>query len=401
MKPVSKNPAEAPPSSLQVGEGFAVEVGWTWQEARQDRLFRWPVVVLFCLLGGLVGWLASFIWPAPTRASLDLYVGFNPTLPPAPGTLPLSFTNIDDYKNWQMANLNSLVFREEILAGTLERLRQQDSSWESTETAQLAGMLQVYWRNAGRWRLSAEDRQPQRAEQAVRAWRIEILERVQPALVFSQQLVALNQEQQAISDLKASLAGQLALLENAHQQALAWREIVGRQPPEQVLGEVDRRQILALVGPLSLAQVDTDREFSESFPDPALPANAYLEWFDRLLPALEQEAHLCRVQIAALQQETLRLNLASLQAAEGSLGLAAMLTVTDFEECPDTPDCAPDGMHPAVTLVLLRPTSELLGLGSLLGGLLWAALWLARLGWRPLAPGSSEQAEGRAGSENA
>jgi hypothetical protein len=49
-------------------------------------------------------------------------------------------------------------------------------------------MLQVYWRNAGRWRLTAENEDPDWARQAVQVWKEVVLEKTGEAVRESQSL---------------------------------------------------------------------------------------------------------------------------------------------------------------------------------------------------------------------
>jgi uncharacterized protein involved in exopolysaccharide biosynthesis len=50
---------------------------WNFRDEILAAAHRWYWVVASFLLGALLGWLVSFVWPAPYRATLNLYVGLN------------------------------------------------------------------------------------------------------------------------------------------------------------------------------------------------------------------------------------------------------------------------------------------------------------------------------------
>ena len=83
----------------------------TWNP-RQEILsaaHRWYWIVACFLLGALLGWLVSFIWPAPYRSTLDLYVGLNAYRASQDDYIAQAagdqFSNLDDFKHWQQGHL--------------------------------------------------------------------------------------------------------------------------------------------------------------------------------------------------------------------------------------------------------------------------------------------------------
>lgn len=190
---------------------------WSFRDEILSVTHRWHQVILFCLVGALLGGLVSLAWPSPHRATKELYVGLNifkADLDSA-ATAGLQFTNVDDFKNWQMASLNSLIYMDSITQETLERLRLQDAYWAGVTREQLTGMLHAYWRNAGKWRLVAESDDPQRAVQAVMAWHDVVVERVHTAVGYSHDLLALDKQLQAVATCQAQALTRLAELNQA------------------------------------------------------------------------------------------------------------------------------------------------------------------------------------------
>jgi hypothetical protein len=97
-----------------IHDTFTIE--WSFRDEILLITHRWPIILLFCLVGSLVGWIISFCSPSPHRATKELYVGLNVYRATedrnAAEHAGIQFSNPNDYKNWQMANLNSLIFMD-------------------------------------------------------------------------------------------------------------------------------------------------------------------------------------------------------------------------------------------------------------------------------------------------
>ena len=187
----------------------------------RDEIFeaahRWPIIVASVLVGSLIGILVSSIWPSPYRATLELSVGLNPYRVSDDDYISefagVPFRNADDYKYWQMLQLNALVLSDDYLDETLERLREIDEHWQEVSVEELRKIFQVYWRNAGTWRIAAEVSKTQLAEQAVETWRDVILEKTEASIASAQEIFLLELQIQAIRDslLKVRIRSDLLL----------------------------------------------------------------------------------------------------------------------------------------------------------------------------------------------
>jgi hypothetical protein len=164
---------------------------------------EWSVILLFCLSGIGIAWFFSLSYPPRYRAAKEIYVAINPYQALADRNAAeiagVVFNNPDDYKHWQMENLNILVRTDWMMDLTLDELRQQDEFWNGINRDALAEILKVYWRNAGKWRLTAETRVPLRASQAVSAWEKTILQQIPQAVSASQQMMFLDSRIQAMA----------------------------------------------------------------------------------------------------------------------------------------------------------------------------------------------------------
>jgi len=52
-----------------------VSYEWSLRNEIRAASHRWPIPVVFCLVGSLLGLALSYVWPSPQRATKELYVG--------------------------------------------------------------------------------------------------------------------------------------------------------------------------------------------------------------------------------------------------------------------------------------------------------------------------------------
>lgn len=198
---------------------------WSLRDEILTAAHRWPLIMIFCLAGAAAGALAALLWPSPYRASRELYVGLNVTQAgedrSASQQSGLVFVNANDYKNWQMASLNTMVFMDEILDGTLEQLQRVNPYWDSVSRTELAEMLSVYWRNAGKWRLVAEHPEQDRAIEAVVAWQDVIVAYVHNAVAQANQALSLDGQLRPLAEQVAQAQAALAGIETDPAARLA------------------------------------------------------------------------------------------------------------------------------------------------------------------------------------
>jgi hypothetical protein len=340
---------------------------WALRDEILAATHRWQQIIAFCLLGAFVGWGISFLWPSPSRATQELYVGLNVYQAVndrnAAEQAGLVFSNVNDYKNWQMASLNSIIYTDGILDETLERLGMVDPYWQDVSRGELAAMLHVYWRNAGKWRLVAEHRDARRAAQAVTAWQAAVLEQVKVAVQQARQAWLLDRQFQAIVTQQAQKAAPSALLVQARNGLSDGSSRLASTSPAQPVSDSERQLLEQQV---SLLQGSTSwRPLSQAFPPPGAPLSAYQAWVAQAIALVDQEIQAVQTQTDVLEQEKQALAARYSQAVENSLGLSAELKV---DQISDT--------QPQLSQV--RPTGTLILIGAILGLIAWLVVWLAR-----------------------
>ena len=133
-----------------------------------------------------------------------------------------------------------------VLDETLTRLRVVDPYWQNVTRQDLAEMLHVYWRNAGKWRLVAEHEDPLYAAQAVIAWQDVVVEKVHAAVAQAQNALLIGDEWKAIADRVAQAKSQIAAQDQIRSQLLEWRTDLSAGRPGEALVESDRLQLRQL-----------------------------------------------------------------------------------------------------------------------------------------------------------
>jgi len=291
---------------------------------------RWPLILAFILAGSLLGWLVAYAWPSPYQASLEIYVGLNPYRALqdryVAAFAQAEFRNVDDYKYWQMQQLNGLALSDEYLQETLARLRGKDPSWGSVEPAALRQMLAVYWRNAGQWRLVAEHRDSQMSGQAVQAWRDVIIENANLALTHSRDLYRLDLLLRSLTDARLESQSRFQQLAGISRALSAWQNDFSHLPPSQSVGQPDYWQLWSLTA--GAAGPDQNwRMLLEEIPPEQAPAEDFRPWLERLAHTIEVEMQSLESRLDALAEENEGVSQeweASLQAGQG---LAATLDI--------------------------------------------------------------------------
>ena len=334
---------------------------WSLRDEIFESSHRWPVVLAFLLVGAALGWAASLVWPSPYQATNELYVGLNTyralqdrnVVEYANGE---AFNHPDDYKNWQMADLNTILFMDEVINGALQRLQAQDAYWKQVDAKQFRQMAQTYWRNAGKWRLAIDHTDPQRAAQALKAWEESSLAVVGASIAAAQDTMLLDIQLQSLADQQASLQAEVQQARAALEQVQLWQTRLANDAANAALDPPDRAQLLALAQNIALQET--------AFPQEGATLGAYQTWLDAAAHAIPTRIEILNEQLAGLEKQISQTQADYRQAAKESRGLSAALAV---EKTGDAP--------PLVRAE--RPTPLLALAGALLGLLAWAFFWLA------------------------
>lgn len=342
---------------------------WKIRESIQAAARRWPAFLAFVILGGLLGWLTSYLSPAPYRATAELFVGLNPYRVPDDRYVAafgeIVYRNRDDYKNWQMEQLNGLAHFNEVFQAALTSLGSVDPYWEELTPASVQGNLDLFWQSAGIWHFVAVDPDPQRAAELVEAWRDAVYEVSNEAIQSSQQLYYLDLQIQALEAEIVDANVRQSELVDVREALQSSRQRLGELPADDQLGLIDRWRLERLAG--ETVGFDEDGlAILEDIPAEGAGVSVYLPWLDRLVEAIDLELESLPSGLQALKSRREQL----LTQWEASLasghGLAATLTVE-----------RPSGNAPEVEKV--RWSGMVIAVGALIGALLWVIMEFVRL----------------------
>jgi hypothetical protein len=275
------------------------------------------------------------------------------------------FRNADDYKYWQMQQLDALVFSDDYLEETLVRLTEIDGYWYGKSVEDLRDMLRVYWRNAGRWRLAAEVSESQYAEHAVETWRDVILEKTNESIIDAQKIYFIDLKLQGTRDTLSKAQSRLELLSNIKVAFDQWYEVAGSSSRTGVLDPSERWWLISLASQAAGLNLGW-QSLLVSFPSPNAVMEEYLPWVEQVLIAIEAESEAITLQIEELEHQSEILLSEWENSLQGGDGLAATLTIEKLSD-----------MEPSVRK--LRSTFTAALVGGLLGLLLWGVITLLRI----------------------
>jgi hypothetical protein len=327
---------------------------WSLRDEILTLSHRWPVIILFCLAGGALGWGVSRVWPSPHEATAELYVAINVYRALDDRNVPIKFNYADDYKNWQMANLNTMIYMDPVIVETLNRLRQQDPYWESVSRDDLAGMLHAYWRNAGKWRLVADNSRPKFASQAVQAWRDVILEQLSTAIQASQKTMEIDNQLRALAENQVRIISGTVGMQQASAVFKVSQQALAQQPPAQIVNEAQRQKMLLTLQNAGARAVIAS--LSETFPKVGSTNGQVVSWLQGAIPSLDTAIQSWQARGEELKQQQAQLSQAYADASKTSLGFSANLQV----EPVSVGSPALSSSRPTATLVLVSAAIGLL-----------------------------------------
>lgn len=267
-------------------------VEWSWREDLLALAYRWYLWLAVFLVGCGIGWMGAKLLPAPYRAEADLGVFYQSDA---------IFRNVDDYKNWEMGQLQALILSDQLLTLVQGRLSQQDPFWQTQTAADLRQRLHVYWRNAGVWHLVAEDRQPQRALQLVKAWKAVILEEMERIGGLTRELKQIHTELLALGQTKVATQQRIADLQAMAAILQNWQPWRDPSLAAQPLPALQRWRLLELALRLDQERYG-DATLAAALPPQEAPAEDYQVWVEQALGAIATQAELLQEQLPFLEQ---------------------------------------------------------------------------------------------------
>ncbi len=333
---------------------------------------RWPIIVFFIIVGSLVGWGAARIYPSPYQAAAELYVGLDvyrwakdQNVLRFTGGVPFNFP--DDYKNWQMANLNVIILTDDVKREVLRRLRERDSYWLDVSREQLSDMMEVYWRNAGRWRIVVNNPQPQHAIQAVEIWQDVSIELIQTATFHARNTMLFDIQLQSIASQQNQTQVELAAQQELLQAFGRLQTEIAQISADQAV-PVDLHSQLQTLAAASAQDTPGWSILLKELPAADSQPIHYQEWATGVQALLQEEVQISQLALNRMEIEWDQTIESFTEASQSSRGVSPTLEVEKIS----------DSIEPAIRI---RPTSTLALIGGLLGLVIWGLYWA---GWLTL-----------------
>lgn len=342
---------------------------WVLRDEILAAFHRWPLILVFILVGSLLGLVFAFLWPSSYRANIELSIQFNPYRALDDLYLPeftkAEFRNVDDYKHWQMSQLSILVSSDNYLQETLNRLRKIDAYWNSIEIPVLRQMINAQWRNAGIWLLSAEAVSSLRASEAIETWRDVILEFTDNAISNSRELFQIELSLRSLNDELVEVQLNRSALEeikgSLNELAISLRAFKS----DELITQLDRTRLFNLVNPTDFNEPGW-QIILDDLPDPDSPSSEYLRWVERVIGFIDQEIDSKNVSAQVLEDEISRIYSEWEAGLLSAQGLSATLSLANVQDD-----------QPQVKLVRTYSLAALVG--ALLGLLVWFLGFLVKI----------------------
>jgi len=337
---------------------------WNLREELYRIAHSWPSMLAAVLVGSLLSWGLSFIWPSHYRATSQVYIALNPYRKFEDTSFQAlanpRYSNLDNYHYWQMSQLEAAIYLVQFLQPTLDQLRAIDPYWESVDLDQLRGMLDSEWRSTGTWSLIADHPESKRAQEAASAWSEVVVRMVADAVTAARRTFMIDQRLQAGENemLQASL--RLRDLKAAGKSLEEWQKAALQTDPERIVETNERWELLALIT-WPARFTPAWKTVLEGQPPADAPVRDYQSWIEQVEPLLETEASALQEQINFLDQKQITLGGNFARASEESLSFSPNIEVKRKE------DQAPR---------LIRLSSTFVLIGGTVGILIWLLIQL-------------------------
>jgi hypothetical protein len=333
-----------------------INMEWNIRKELFEVLHGWPRIALVFLLGSLLGWIVGNVLPGQYRAEFEMYVAYS---------ADRIYRNPDDYKNWQLSELEIYIYSDDMLNSTLGRLQQVDGYWSQFTIADIRPGLHTYWRNAGKWRLVAEWDEPDRAAQIASAWGAAVIENTKMAIQQGGMAQEMADRIRAFSREEVIVTQRAAHLAQTAQSFAAWKTTALQTPTGQTLTTLERWKLQSLAA--GLADLNPSAEILlDQFPLPDASHREVVPWVELAELTVADE-------LAAMQAQGADLAVRRDQLThewEAAMSASRNLTVDLMVE--QIANIAPEG-------VVVRNSAQL----SLAGGVL--SLLVFGLGWLAIA----------------
>jgi len=338
---------------------------WRLQKKLIQFIKTWPILIAVFLGSGLITWGVVHLFPPLQRATADLFIGIDITRvydisSAATYTIAEPF-NIDDYKNWQLSQVNSIAKSERIANLTLEKLQDLDPYWETISVSEFQKMQDLYWYDVGTWRLQFQAPETDSALQAVQVWREVLLQDLSRLIQESEDVLEFEGGMRASKTAIINLKTRITVLELLIEEMTVVQEELKNADPQQGMDDSLRAEILLSIAGAAEEDPLWEKVLNE-IPEREQPNLEYIFWMDQVLAVVESdyESHQAVMESLVSDHESLTEDyVREIREAEG---LSASLF---FKE---------EGSQPKI--IKFYPDTQIAFLGSIIGLLIYIIIWV-------------------------
>ena len=336
---------------------------WTMQNWAVNIIRKWYFGLAAIAVGALLGYGIASIFPAPYRATADLYVGIDITrvnemeyLIPLAETEPL---NLDDYKNWQLKQVAAILSSDPILEATLQELNSKQ------EVSEFRTHLDLYWFDTGLWKLEVYHPDQVLAQEWAESWQHVGHQRLSEYLEVSREGAELDARLFALADEIGFVKARISGLKSFQSTAIEWMDSLQALIQDQPLNDETRTELEAWV--LSYRQNDRIWQVPiGSFPDQNGQVSTYLDWLENSLKFADEDLATSLMVLEDLENERALVLPAYHQSLDDSLGLSANLVL--------------EPINSGVEVDQVRLIGTVVLGGAILGLIFWLVITVVQLG---------------------
>ena len=320
---------------------------WTVRQKFLSLINRWYLILFVFILSAGVAWLGIHLWPPKHQASTTVYVGIEikrvfdvSSMATYAKTEPF---NIDDYKNWQLSQLESIARSEKVAQDTLSVLRAEDPYWKDISPQDFQALQRVDWRDVGTWRMTISSSDPDRAAQAVKAWSSEFVEYASSLISKAGTAFSLDGELRALNVQQVDLERELSEFERIEEGLTEFQSNISRMNEDQALDPLLRWELWGLAtGPTDHTPLWT--EVLDRFPEADERSAEYMAWIESFLVVLSTQKEISQETLVELEQKEEALTERFLQETQKSKGLSPSLYIENASFPVSIHSVSPDAL---------------------------------------------------------
>lgn len=338
---------------------------WKLREKLVQFIKTWPILITVFLGSGLIAWGTVHLFPPLQRATTDLFIGIDITRVNDVSSLATYAEaepfNVDDYKNWQLSQINAIATSERVANLTLDKLRDLDPYWEDISAAEFQELQDLNWYDVGKWQLQIEAPENKYALQGVQAWREILLQDLTRLIRESEDVLEFEGRMRASNIAMSQLETRVIEMEILTAEVAAVRVELESADSEQGMDDSTRMDLWLLVAGAAEDDVLWEQLMDE-IPEKNQPYPAYILWMDQVLVAVDSEIESHQAIMEELISDHELLTEEYLREIKEAHGLSASLFVGEEITQP--------------RIIETYPDTQIALLGSLVGLLIYIIIWI-------------------------